>query len=714
MGPSRPSLVSCLSLLLLASCTIQPASAALARSLSASDYSAAKSTLVTADDGSYGSLRDTCYAAGLRDALKEPAADISITCTYAKHQLVNASEAGSVSGIFHAVCAIEGFHCKDVSVPEMAVSKLTSTLQQANTVIELHEAGSALALLQAKGHLKKGLVSNDILSGVVKKLKGLFAGDGSCRNKAGVKGNAGTAGLAYQLLADVVALSKEHPDNSLLDEIKAMVNPKLFDLVKQEDGDAWFPGDTSLGDAADLVATAQVVRGVEAISWALKTPFKAPQERLRAVAGFLVDSSPVATLQEAFYLIDGITILSDNSISVPLVVEVTESVLASTKDNTVKVALTTVDGKPGPKSKLLATSLARSGQKKADAIISGMELAYADGVYTLDIKDRKLELGAYQLTLDVKPLDSSKAYSAASPSSIKLKVTGAVAVSDVALSVSGATAEQAAASLDADGSPPAGIHRIKFPRTLDSPLKASHLSKLAMAFALKSAVTNAHYAPQQAFVVLSPEGEPSAAGHPHIFIAKTDKAGKKKVYQLDLDFMEIIEKLRYRSGPYAVDLLVGDTYMDNAFRWRLGMLNLTLPAAPPEAVLPPLPDRESAAARLGPLPGIAHMKREPSKRPPVWLSSVFTGLVAIPILGLVAALANVGVNFKAFPTSGLSFLGAVGFHAGIVSIVLLYVAFWLKLNLLQTLPILLVLGVITAIFGHKALSDLADTKLKTA
>ena len=60
---------------------------------------------------------------------------------------------------------------------------------------------------------------------------------------------------------------------------------------------------------------------------------------------------------------------------------------------------------------------------------------------------------------------------------------------------------------------------------------------------------------------------------------------------------------------------------------------------------------------------------------------------------------------QGFPTSGPGFLWAAGFHAGLAAVLLLYLLFWAKLNLLQTLPLLSVLALVTTAFGSKALAD---------
>ena len=70
------------------------------------------------------------------------------------------------------------------------------------------------------------------------------------------------------------------------------------------------------------------------------------------------------------------------------------------------------------------------------------------------------------------------------------------------------------------------------------------------------------------------------------------------------------------------------------------------------------------------------------------------------------------VLVQGFPKEGSSRMAAFAFHGGIAGILGLYTLFWLKLNLMQTLPILFALGIFTTVAGYNALSQQADSRLK--
>nr|CAB3479203.1 unnamed protein product [Digitaria exilis] len=85
-------------------------------------------------------------------------------------------------------------------------------------------------------------------------------------------------------------------------------------------------------------------------------------------------------------------------------------------------------------------------------------------------------------------------------------------------------------------------------------------------------------------------------------------------------------------------------------------------------------------------------------------------------VGDAAMLMHLGVNMKNFPSLPGPAAFASLFHAGIGAVLLLYVLFWLKLDLFTTLKYLGFLSVFLVFVGHRTLSYLssASTKQKTA
>jgi oligosaccharyltransferase complex subunit delta (ribophorin II) len=83
------------------------------------------------------------------------------------------------------------------------------------------------------------------------------------------------------------------------------------------------------------------------------------------------------------------------------------------------------------------------------------------------------------------------------------------------------------------------------------------------------------------------------------------------------------------------------------------------------------------------------------------ISFVFTGLCALPLVGLLIVWSRLGVNLRRIESSFLPF------HIAIASIFGLYFLYWLKLDMFTTLKYLALLGSATFILGNRVLSTLA-------
>lgn len=107
-----------------------------------------------------------------------------------------------------------------------------------------------------------------------------------------------------------------------------------------------------------------------------------------------------------------------------------------------------------------------------------------------------------------------------------------------------------------------------------------------------------------------------------------------------------------------------------------------------------------------PKPEIVHQFRQPENRPPRIVSDVFTALCAAPLLILLILWAKLGVNVSNFTIS----LSALGFHLGFGGILALFGIFWLRLNMFETLRLLIPLGIATLFFGNRLLRSIAARK----
>ena len=101
------------------------------------------------------------------------------------------------------------------------------------------------------------------------------------------------------------------------------------------------------------------------------------------------------------------------------------------------------------------------------------------------------------------------------------------------------------------------------------------------------------------------------------------------------------------------------------------------------------------------------------ERAKIFMSRVGTIILSLMILLWFLSRSS-AVNLGAWPTASYTAAACVVFHGGLASILGLYLLFWTHLNILQTLPILAVLGLLTTISGHQALSGIAENRYKAA
>ncbi|KAL4442492.1 hypothetical protein ABPG77_005076 [Micractinium sp. CCAP 211/92] len=256
--------------------------------------------------------------------------------------------------------------------------------------------------------------------------------------------------------------------------------------------------------------------------------------------------------------------------------------------------------------------------------------------------------------------------------------------------------------LEASGAA-AAQEQVSGPANLRLVLDHTRSLKISLSAALSSA-PDQEFRPQQVFLRLTARATGGAA----YFAAVKAKDGS---LYATAKSAEVQKQVGTQSGAYELALVVGDARTAQPLLWVLGEV---------EVLLPPLDDGSQPAAApyraidslFQPLPEILHMHRAPERRAPAVVSLLFT-LVAVAPLGAFVVLAvRAGANLKGFPTDGAGFLAAAGFHTGLAAILGLYVLFWLRLNLMQTLPILAVLAVVTAAFGRSNLIQLAAARQK--
>uniref|UniRef100_A0A7S3QP46 Ribophorin II n=1 Tax=Dunaliella tertiolecta TaxID=3047 RepID=A0A7S3QP46_DUNTE len=214
---------------------------------------------------------------------------------------------------------------------------------------------------------------------------------------------------------------------------------------------------------------------------------------------------------------------------------------------------------------------------------------------------------------------------------------------------------------------------------------------------------NEPFKPQQMFLALK-HVETGVAAY------MVGKAKKGSTYELTANAALIEKQIGKLAGLYEVSLMVGHPEVSQGLVWKLGQVELVLPTSDPSPSVRTAHTQPISNVR----PIITHMFRPPEKRPPAMISMFFAALVVLILAALIGFLVlGLGVNFNGWPQDGMTALSALAFHGLIAAMLGLYLVFWLRWNLIQTLPVALGLGAALVAVGHKALSGIATERLNS-
>jgi len=176
----------------------------------------------------------------------------------------------------------------------------------------------------------------------------------------------------------------------------------------------------------------------------------------------------------------------------------------------------------------------------------------------------------------------------------------------------------------------------------------------------------------------------------------------KYIADLELTDKSMSEVFHNSGGDWNVEIICGDARTKLGTRKQVGKIKVDIPAGN---------ERESLASilanRFAPKKLITHLFKEPDARPPAFISLVFTGAVLAPFMILFICWGTIGVNFKNFQFAEWS---TYVFHGSFGAILLLYVCYWLKLNMFETIRYLFPLGSVCALSGNFLLRKMAALK----
>ncbi|XP_054820111.1 dolichyl-diphosphooligosaccharide--protein glycosyltransferase subunit 2-like [Prosopis cineraria] len=654
--------------------------------------------LFTPIDGSFSSLEDAYEALRVFEILAiENKPDVSTTtCQKVSENLGSSSP---LKNSFYALkvnsllkCGVNEEVFKDIA------SQIKATINDASTLLDLYYSIGSLILI--KDHASNVDVLLADADGTFRSIKALSQSDGRWHYGSN-NPNPSTyaAGLALEALAGVVSLASSEIDHSRINAVKNDIL-KLFDRIENYDDGTFYFGEKIVGTGeqlGSLFTTASVVRGLTAFAAATSGKINLPENKILGLAKFFLGIGIPEDAKDFFNQVESLAFLESNRVSIPLILSLPATVFSLTQKDQLKVRVNTVLGAAAPPLMVKLVRAFGTGSK-GSAVFESKELQYepSSGLHVLDVFSENVDTGTYVFVFEVVLEDSNRRsdYATGGQTHVPIYVTGVIKVGDAEIAV-----------LDSD------LGSIETQKTLDLTgndvvsLSANHLAKLRLSFQLTTSHGHA-FEPQQVFLKLRHETNVE-----HIFVV----GSTGKTFEIVLDFLGLVEKFYYLSGRYDIELTVGDAVMENSFLRPLGHIELDLPVAPGKAARPPPPPVDPCT-RYGPKAEITHLFRAPEKQPPQNLSLTFLSLTLLPFVGFLVGLLRLGVNLKNFPSATVPATYAILFHAGIAAVLLLYLLFWLKLDLFTTLKTVGVLGAFLVFVGHGILSHLASSsaKLKSA
>ncbi|GJN16956.1 hypothetical protein PR202_gb03987 [Eleusine coracana subsp. coracana] len=679
-------LASAALLTLLLAVAVAPLSSAV-RPVSDAHRSAAAELFAPSADGSFGDLESTYEAVRMFQILGLDK-DKSLTgtvCKFAAEKLASPASA-LAKDLFHAVRISGALGCSvDPGVYNGVVARLKAVIKDTNSLLEFYYSVGGLLSIKEQGN---NVIISDAES-TFHAIKALSQSDGRWRyDTNSAESSTFAAGIALEALAGVVSLADAEVDQSMIGVVKNNIM-KLFDTIKSYD-DGTFYFDEKHVDANEykgpITTSASVVRGVVSFGSVASGKLDIPGEKILGLAKFFLNIGLPGSSKDCFNQIEALSILENNRLFVPLILSLPSKVFSLTSKDQLKVEVTTVFGSAAPPLKVNLVQVLGSDSKVITSENKELQFDHDNNVHYLDIAPLKIDVGKYSLVFEIslQEPEHETAYATGGRNTENVFVTGVIKVdkAEIGISDNDAGAVESVQKLD-----------LLLKDTKVS-LSANHLQKLRLSFQLTTPLGKT-FKPHQVFLKLKHESKvehlfvvPGSARqfkivlveyHPHpllqftllVFSVIVLCSLNHDANRTNKDFLGLVEKLYYLSGRYDLELAVGDAVMENSFLRALGHLELDLPEAPEKAPRPPA-QAVDPFSKFGPKAEISHIFRP-------------------------AAFASL-------------------FHAGIGAVLLLYVLFWVKLDLFTTLKYLGFLGIFLVFVGHRALSYLssASAKQKTA
>ncbi|CAL8470839.1 g10381 [Coccomyxa elongata] len=622
--------------------------------------------------GDFGaSAKDAYFGSGTLTLLGPmEKAQKGVVCRVASTQL--ASDAVDLEMAYYASQILGTAGCGDAKAEAQAEKVAVAALESGvNGIRSAYYAVSTLAALGRTAPAKA-------LDSALQLLQKLKASKGRLRDTP--KGAASLTATAHGYLIAAAAQRIGTIGSQHLPAVESLLSgiPQVLETAA---------GKGFLSDAHDdaLEAITYFVQGIEATC---SDECNLDKSQLAEVAKLLASARRVGSVQDAYYVLSGLSLLTSTgklpkpvaisllSASVPSSSPQVDVVVQDFKGN--PVAVHGVEGGVSKKTK---------GNKKALTFVSKGKGSYQASLSGLDIG-----LGTFEV--DVAAIEEGSRAKVAS-ATFTVALTGRVEVPEATLTVK-----------RTDTNVVQKKKSLSHPAMLDKAMDVDANSQLKVAFTVSFPGNAQPFTPQQVFISLK-----SRVSGAMVLVAAKAAQSSPNDYTATLGPSTIAKQIGTQGGLFDATLSIGDVALAEALVWPLGAVSVSHAPAGEGTAAPGQPPPTAAQLQSAPKPEIQHMFRQPDKRPPAVVSLAFAALSATPLLFLAIRLSQLGVNIKGFP-SGTAATYALAFHGGLASILVLYTVFWLRLSLIDTFLPLAGLSLFTFWTGFKALSHHARADIK--
>jgi len=171
-----------------------------------------------------------------------------------------------------------------------------------------------------------------------------------------------------------------------------------------------------------------------------------------------------------------------------------------------------------------------------------------------------------------------------------------------------------------------------------------------------------------------------------------------------LDVEKIARKFNYESGEYVLDILVGDSYIDNSLKLPIATVEFSFGDKPSS-------HKDTSSDPYALKPEIQHVFRPEPPRGSAVTANIFVALLVIAFGAFIVGLYFIGANFGNYPRGGIHAIFTLFFFGCIATLFVIIYLYWLNLQLFDALTYLGVVAIPTIFFGNLVLKYNATVRI---